>query len=143
MYIIFIAKRQPHNSKYEVYKTDEVEKEFYSNIICKLKVMKFDEFMQKLKDNNYKFEDNTYFFRQKYLVQQEITQPNLQKMKCCNEIFNPDLPFIQCRENNCRSYVHKSCFSKFMMKICPNCNSKMDENVGRNSNLNQTDSKGI
>ena len=88
--------------------------------------MKFDEFMIKLKENNFKFEDGTYFFRQKYLVQQEITQPNLQKMTCCSEIFNPDLPFLQCKENNCKIYVHKSCWNKFMMKICPKCNAKMD-----------------
>ena len=103
--------------------------------------MKFEEFMVKLRENNYKFEDSTYFFRQKYLVQQEIVQPNLPKMKCCSEIFNPDLPFIQCRESNCKTYIHKSCFSKFALKICPNCSAKIDESTRITQINNMLDSK--
>jgi len=108
--------RMEHNSKYELYMTDEIEKEFYSNIVSKCEILSFDNFIKKLKDR--KNLEKTFFYRQKY-VHEDLFVPELQLSCYCEKIINPDISFFQCKD--CKDFIHNECYLKSETKKCPHC----------------------
>jgi hypothetical protein len=129
---IYLDKRQEYQSKFELFRTDEVEKEFYSSITGKIKILKFEEYLVKIKENS-KIDENLFFYRQKYNVLEENFEPDLVPLKCCGKYFNPDDPFLQCKDRNCKVFIHRACFNKFTIKLCPNCSCKLDSESNPNS----------
>lgn len=141
--------RQNHNSKYELYKSDEIEKEYYSSIISKCEVLKFDQFIKKvllLKDkkisgnSNLPTLENTYFVRQKYSDDNYV--PDLPTTCFCDQIFNPDKQFIQCKE--CRELIHVECFFNEETKECFSCKSNIENQLqNSSSSIQQTTTNNI
>ena len=123
-----------------MYKTDEIEKEFYSNIIDKCEVLKFDQYIKRILTNKEKRSeinmDKTYFIRQKYNPQDDIFTPDLSTSCYCDQIFNPDEIFIQCKE--CKELIHVNCFLSGETKKCFNssCNNSIENQL---SQINQRD----
>lgn len=110
--------RQEHNGKNEIYKTGEIEKEFYTNIISKCDVVSYEIYMKKvLLKQNVK---DVYFYRQKYSKEDDAYLPDLDPICFCNKIFNPDREFSQC--SKCKEYFHMKCYHNAQNKKCPNVN---------------------
>ena len=78
--------------------------------------------------------DKTYFIRQKYNPQDDIFTPDLSTGCYCDQIFNPDEIFIQCKE--CKELIHVNCFLSGETKKCFNssCNNSIENQL---SQLNQ------
>lgn len=110
--------RQEHNGKNEIYKTGEIEKEFYTNIISKCDVVSYEIYMKKvLLKQNVK---DIYFYRQKYSKEDDAYLPDLDPICFCHTIFNPDREFSQC--SKCKEYFHIKCYHSAQNKKCPNVN---------------------
>ena len=101
--------------------TDEIEKEFYCNIVSKCEILTFDNFIKKIKER--KTVDNIFFYRQKY-VQDDLFAPELQSSCFCEKFFNPDINFFQCKD--CKDFIHNNCFLKSDSKRCPRCGNALE-----------------
>lgn len=81
--------------------------------------------------------EKIYFVRQKYNPQDDIFTPDLSTSCYCDQIFNPDEIFIQCRE--CKELIHVNCFLSGETKKCFNasCNNNIENQLSQ-SNKEQT-----
>jgi hypothetical protein len=128
------AGKQDHNSKQELYKTDEIEKAPMTHIKSKCEVLKFDFYIKKLltqkeKKPTCQLDGNTFFVRQKYSVEIDHFAPDLPTTCYCDQIFNPDKNFIQCKK--CKELIHLECFLLGETKKCFNssCNNNIEEQM--------------
>lgn len=115
--------RQEHNSRNELYKTSEIEKEFYSNIIAKCEIISYENYLKKIMMKQ-KVKD-VYFYRQKYSKEDDAYIPDIDPSCYCNKIFNPDSEFSQCVK--CKEFFHIKCYTESKNKKCPNesCNNNL------------------
>lgn len=104
-------------SKYEIFLSLDSATEHIINIVAKCEIVNFDNFMMKYKD--IQPPENSFFFRQRYMSNENIFVPDLSVSCYCQKIFNPDVPFLQCK--NCSEYIHYECFCKIVDKNCPSC----------------------
>lgn len=131
------AGKQDHNSRNELFKTDEIEKAEVSKIVSRCEVLKFDLYIKKLllnkekkhSSNHTPQENQTFFVRQKYLVDMEHFQPDLPTTCYCDQVFNPDKNFIQCKK--CKELIHLECYLLGENKKCfnPSCNNSIEEQL--------------
>jgi hypothetical protein len=144
------AGKQDHNSKNEIFKTDEIEKAEVSKIVSRCEVLKFDFYIKKLllqkekkaSTSNFTAQENqTFFVRQKYLVDMEHFQPDLPTTCYCDQIFNPDKNFIQCKK--CKELIHLECYLLGETKKCfnPSCNNSIEEQL--NTQTQKTTNEGF
>lgn len=79
--------------------------------------MKYEQFIRKIqiikekKIQNSQIEnllENLFFYRQIYSPPDEAYYPDIEPTCFCNKIFNPDKPFITCRE--CKELLHTECY---------------------------------
>lgn len=104
--------------EYELLKTEKVEKDYYADIICKITVVNFDSYM--IKKLRKEIKSQIYYFRQIYSEDNGIVYPDVECLKCCNKLFNPDEDVYQCV--SCKKYLHIKCLSK-LNNTCPNCSN--------------------
>ena len=69
--------------------------------------------------------------RQKYLVADEMFAPDLPTSCYCDQIFNPDKNFIQCKK--CKDLIHMDCFLSSETKKCFNgsCNNNIETQLNQ------------
>lgn len=115
--------RQSYHGQFELFRTDEKEKEFYSSIYSKVTIVKFADYV---KDTNFK---NTSFFyyRQKYDKDSCTFLPPLKAECYCNTFFNPDLPFVRCSE--CFAFYHTQCLVDNGSNECQECEFELNIDV--------------
>jgi len=129
-----ILGKQEHNSKYEVFYTNEVNTAPISNIISKCQIYNFEEFCKLVVALKEKKPNKAYFARQGFSTKDGKYTPNeLQKFCYCNKPFNPDKSFIICRK--CSNYVHLECFYMGEAHKCPNktCNNNIHDQISNSS----------
>jgi hypothetical protein len=145
-----------------VYKTDEIEKEFYSNIESTCEVLNLDQFIRRVQMIREKktindisqlqsFLQKVFFFRQKYSVSDDQFLPDLPTTLCCENILNPDLRFIQCRL--CKEIYHYDCLNdssinphKSLQIKClkQNCNNTLLlDTLHKQTSSNSTDNNNV
>lgn len=132
--------RQSHNSKNEIYKSDEIEKEFASNIQELVEVITLDQYMKRKLLSTTK---GVYFYRQKYSYQDDIYLPDLDLTCYCDKILNPDEEYSQC--NKCKEYFHLDCYLKSETKKCFNeiCNNIIENQISINQTQPSTDNNNL
>lgn len=141
--------RQEHNSKWEIFKTDEIETANYSEIVNKCEVLKFEAFIKKvltLKEKKINFiekNENTFFVRQKYSISDDSVVPDLTNTCYCDQIFNPDRNFIQCKK--CKELIHMECFLAGENKRCFNgsCNNNIENQLQEGVKKNQEENTNM
>lgn len=124
--------RQHHNSQYEVFLTpSQFLYNFEKKPYKKVEIVKLQEYIYRKYTLNEKLKLPLYFFRQAYLLEKNIFNPERLPLECyCQEIFNPDIPFQKCI---CGNIFHLNCLiqstsSKCWSKDCNfNCNELLNE----------------
>lgn len=121
--------------EYELLKTEKVEKDYYVDIICKITVINFENYM--IKKMKKEIKSPIYYFRQIYSEENGIVYPDVDSLKCCGKLFNPDEDVYQCF--SCKKYLHINCLSK-LNNVCPNCENpiKNTSNVLNNMGINKS-----
>jgi hypothetical protein len=105
--------------------------------LSKCEVLKFEAFVRKIislkekKINVLDKNESTFFVRQKYIVAAEMFAPDLPTSCYCDQIFNPDKNFIQCKK--CRELIHMDCFLSNETKRCFNggCNNNIENQLNQ------------
>ena len=136
----FIEGRKQYHSKFELIRTDETAKEFKSNVIKKVEVVRLLDFKQKFKHPNMDFpsiklmtnerldEVDLFFFRQRYSratgnSSQGNYAPELKPSCICKKILNPDEDTLLCE--NCNSFMHPICLRQIADNRCPECRTEI------------------
>lgn len=115
--------RRCHNSVNEVYSSDQIEKELYSNLRQHVEVFTLEEYIKHKITSTTKTAKEVYFYRQKYSFEDNSYLPDLDSTCYCYKIYNPDEEYQQCAK--CKDYFHMSCYIQSRRKKCYNelCNN--------------------
>jgi hypothetical protein len=118
-----LGQRQSYHSHFELIRTEETAKEFLSNVIRKVEVLRLQEFKarfenpvkdilgddsqlySKLENFAELFPSDFYFFRQKYANHQLL--PELKPVCVCQKVFNADEEYSYCPK--CKEPFHPVC----------------------------------
>ncbi len=132
--------RKEHHSKYEVFKTTEIEKEYISKIKKKCEILKYEQFIRKMQilkekriQNPHSIEtvlENLFFYRQIYSASDNTYYPEIEPSCLCNKPFNPDKSFITCRE--CKELIHAECYVNSGSKNCFKCGNDLAAQLEQN-----------
>jgi hypothetical protein len=121
-HLISVGKKKFH-SKMELIKSEEVSKEFSSNIIAKAEVLTYKQFMEKTLKHQLVGEE--MFTRQKINESGKLS-PELKHSCVCRKIINPDDPHIfACPNEACDAVLHPRCVAMAPVKKCVDCQAKI------------------
>lgn len=121
-------------------RTDETAKEFKSNVIKKVDVVRLLDFKQRFKHPNEEFpsvvtmtnerldEVDVFFFRQRYTrpsgpESKGAYAPELKPGCVCKKILNPDDETITC--DNCKAFMHPTCLRQNADRKCSECRQEI------------------
>ena len=131
--------RKPYHSKFELIRTDESSKEFITNVIKQVYVLRQQEFKSKFPQplNELKkagaeggleepYQSDYFFFRQRYIGassgQASVTNqllPELKPICVCQKILNLDEETRECP--GCKAAFHPDCMRQQLDIKCISC----------------------
>ncbi len=121
----FPCGRLPHHSRLELFRTDETAKEFLQNIVRKIDVIKFSEYIEKYPGGKDAPADGSiYIFRQRFRRESNEFLPELKQICYCKKYLNPDDPVMMCP--NCKLFLHPKCLIQTSARQCSACHEPVD-----------------
>lgn len=125
----------PFHSKFELVRTDERFEEKRDNIISVVEVLRFADFMKRVKEvretsapeavTDLNIDDfSTFFFRQRYNEATQTCIPELKPSCICRHVLNPDDDCALCPNPSCGQYMHVECLRHNADRKCFDCKTE-------------------
>jgi hypothetical protein len=131
--------RKEYHSIFELVRTNENLEEIRTNILKRVKVLNFKDFMDLYKNPLQSFphlvslttdfhkcldDFDAFFFRQRVNEGNLALIPELKPSCVCKTILNPDHELAMCPNENCKQFMHISCLRHDADRKCADCKTE-------------------